>query len=423
MLNDDSIKDTAQLWEGFVRPCNQTYSFGNVGEACRGLLLNTKFRLPKSILNNQNILNYDKVILVIADGLGWELFHRASQDSLNTIDSIKDSKLSRLTSIFPSSTTPSLIKLHSNRGVLETGIIDWTYYEHSIGQVICPILNSSAKHAFGSGRQLNTLKELNIEISEILKPHNYYLDLVKKNIQVKHYLPDKIYSSTFSKWSSNNLAFGYQSLEDVFNDVIQFESNSDKKSLTTIYMSQIDSLSHSSGPFAEKTIACVNDFIKNFITFINKAKKSLSNTLILLTADHGQMPIKETIFLDELIPNLVNFIEKDADDLPILPCGSSRSLFLNVVSDKIAQVTELLNNAAKDKAKIFPLELLLEEKIFGNSEQSNAFASNTGKICILPNDYYGFFWNFDGLYNENLKGAHGGLSKEEIYIPLLTIQV
>ena len=42
-----------------------------------------------------------------------------------------------------------------------------------------------------------------------------------------------------------------------------------------------------------------------------------------------------------------------------------------------------------------------------------------GNIVIIPYDGYGVWWFEKGKYEISLKGSHGGLTKDEMEIPLL----
>ena len=77
-----------------------------------------------------------------------------------------------------------------------------------------------------------------------------------------------------------------------------------------------------------------------------------SGTLVLVTADHGMAPVDpaRTVYVNELWPALVQYLETGADGKPLAPAGSCRDLFLHVrdghVEDVCAGLGERLDGVA-----------------------------------------------------------------------------
>ncbi|MFR5171767.1 MAG: alkaline phosphatase family protein, partial [Clostridium paraputrificum] len=133
--------------------------------------------------------------------------------------------------------------------------------------------------------------------------------------------------------------------------------------------------------------------------------------------DHGQMEIKDKIYLNELIPNIEEYMIKDSKGKSIVPVGYNRDMFLYIKEEFETYVYQFLKEKLKDKGEIYLVKDLIDKGIFINP--SETFLSRVGNIVIIPYDGYGVWWYEKGKYEISLKGSHGGLTKDEMEIPLL----
>ena len=108
---------------------------------------------------------------------------------------------------------------------------------------------------------------------------------------------------------------------------------------------------------------------------------------------------------------------KDSIGKSIVPVGYNRDMFLYIKKEFEIYVYELLKEKFKDKVEIYLVKDLIDKGVFINP--SETFLSRMGNIVIIPYDGYGVWWFEKGKYEISLKGSHGGLTKDEMEIPLL----
>ena len=142
-------------------------------------------------------------------------------------------------------------------------------------------------------------------------------------------------------------------------------------------------------------------------------------TLILLTADHGGVNIvpKDTTYLNGFC-DVLNNLKQGRSGNPILPTGSARDVFLHIKPDKLLETQKLLVKKIGSKAKIVEIKQAINDGLFGRGKVGKQFLDRAGNLLILP---YGnetvWFEHFKDIYYNPI-GQHGGLSPEEMIVPL-----
>jgi hypothetical protein len=78
-----------------------------------------------------------------------------------------------------------------------------------------------------------------------------------------------------------------------------------------------------------------------------------------------------------------------------------------------------VTEAVQDKADVYTVNELIDEGLFGPEPLSPTFLSHVGNLVILPRKYETVWWYEEGRFEQKFYGHHGGLSPEEMEIPLL----
>lgn len=423
MINCDSVQKTGgSVWPGGVLPCYQDFAFSNIRATAESLLLGAPLTqaniLPLSVLPCER-RRYKRVVLLLVDALGWNLLQQASSDFYSVSSVVEKGRLSRLTSIFPSSTTPHMMNLHFGKLLIQTGICDWTYYDKVIDSVICPLLGSEARDSFGATKKRGSLE---VKLDSILPTNTSYNLLGDSGVNSFNFCPVDYADSSFSSIAfSGSTVVPYTTLEQGFSSLISKLERETKPNYSVFYYPKIDSLSHRFGPLSSETLLEVQHLFQSLNALLSELS-ALEDTLLFVTADHGQVPLKNRVWIDQEIPDLPNFIRSNKRGELIVPCGSDRALFLHVKEHLREQAKKLCQTHLDEVAQVFSIKELLEHKVFGPTDiVERIFAENIGDLLVLPRKDTGIFWGGEqGLFYEKILGAHGGLSDAEAYIPLLS---
>jgi len=343
---------------------------------------------------------------VYLDAFGWTflerhaghpLFARAGSGGL----------LTQLTAQFPSTTTAQVTTIHSGLTVAEHGLYEWHVYEPKFDRLITPLLFSFA----GDGMRGSLFGQ--IDPDALFPTESIYARLAEAGVPSSVVLPAAIAGS------APNLALlrGTQ--------VVPFSTTEGALAAAStaldegtgyahVYLDELDSLMHAVGPddpLVEAGAGLVLDALAG-ATFP-------PGTLVLLTADHGMSPVDpaRTVYVNELWPGLAELLETGADGKPLAPAGSCRDLFLHVREGHLDEVCAGLGERLDGVADVVPVDELVAEGIF--AEPSPRLRERLAHVVVLPRYGEAVYWHEPGRFVQQLHGQHGGLSPQEMEIPLV----
>lgn len=347
------------------------------------------------------LLNKEKVVFILVDAFGWKFYKSVREDSKFFKEIRKRGIEEKITSQFPSTTTAHVTSVITSKDVSTHGFFEWFTYDSKINEVFTPFLFDY------EGKE------------EILPKDNLFKELKENGVCSTIITPNYINNSYYSReLFKDGKVKGYDSVEEMFDILLQGIKKDKGKNFYYIYYPQIDSIGHEYGMSSYKAYFEINNFIKALDNFYNNVlDKGVNEGIFILSADHGQMEIKDRIYLNELIPNIDEYMLKDSKGKSIVPVGYNRDMFLYIKKEFEIYVYELLKEKFKDKGEIYLVKDLIDKGVFINP--SETFLSRMGNIVIIPYDGYGVWWFEKGKYEISLKGSHGGLTKDEMEIPLL----
>jgi hypothetical protein len=144
-------------------------------------------------------------------------------------------------------------------------------------------------------------------------------------------------------------------------------------------------------------------------------------TLVLLTADHGMEGISpaSTTYVNVAWPELERHMAMGADGKPLAPAGSCRDLFLHVLPERLDEAEARLGELLDGVAEVRTVKALLDAGLFG-STVTEALTSRLANLVVLPAPGRAAYWLEPGRFEQTFLGQHGGLSANEMEIPLVS---
>ncbi|HKY25063.1 MAG TPA: alkaline phosphatase family protein [Gaiella sp.] len=347
-----------------------------------------------------------RVALVFLDGFGWRLLERQSRHPL-VERARSDGLVTQLTSQFPSTTTAHVTTIHTGLTVAEHGLYEWHVLEPTLNRLITPLLFSYAGDP-GRDTLVGTL-----DPEEVFPKGSFYERLATHGIRSTVVQPAEIACSS----PSRPLFHGIDVLP--FSTLVQGLASAaaalePAPAYAHVYVHAIDSLMHTIGP----DDARVDLAFASALTAVERARFP-AGTLVLLTADHGMSPVDpaRTAYVNELWPDLAGCLETGADDKPLAPAGSCRDLFLHVRDGHLDEVRDELAARLGGFAEVMAVETLVANGIF--ADPSQRLRERLANLVVLPRYGEAVYWHEPGRFVQHLRGQHGGLSPEEMEIPLL----
>jgi hypothetical protein len=179
---------------------------------------------------------------------------------------------------------------------------------------------------------------------------------------------------------------------------------------------QIDHFSHYYHPDDERTAGEFADFSRAFERhFLDRLSPSAhQGTLVLLTADHGMIATRRSAHNDlRNHPELVSLLH-------ILPTGEHRMMYLYIRPGQAERVKSYFDQAWPGEFAFLDSAEAVAKGLLGPGTPHPRLADRTGDlIAIALGDAY-LWW----AEKENpLIGQHGGLSADEMIVPLLSVML
>jgi predicted AlkP superfamily pyrophosphatase or phosphodiesterase len=189
-----------------------------------------------------------------------------------------------------------------------------------------------------------------------------------------------------------------------------------------LYFDSIDSIGHPYGPasaqFRAEIDTCLT--VLERLLYDSLAGK-VKNTLLLITADHGQVDIspETTIYLNRLGLPIESWLKTNHQGELLVPGGSARDLFLYVRDEALDEAHEKLSRALAGHAEVYHVHDLIEQGYFG--PPSDALRQRVANLVILPYEHDSVWWYEKGLFEQRFRGHHGGLVPGEMETLLLAL--
>jgi predicted AlkP superfamily pyrophosphatase or phosphodiesterase len=400
----------------FVKPRYDMHGFANLPALIISLLGGPAAARPFSGLDK----TYDNVLLFFVDGFGWRFFERfADAPTLQRFS--HDGQVAKQTSLFPSTTSAHIPFIHSGLPMGESGLHEWNYYEPLLDAMIVPLLFS-----FSGSAERDQLKSTGIDPKTLYPPRSLYTRLKGQGVKSQVFQHREYTPSTYS-----NIAFkganarGFKTLPELLVNLRAALAETKGKNYIFTYYDKIDSINHDYGPDSPQADAEIDTFLTIIERhFFAQKPKGNGKTLLLLTSDHGQAEVdpKTTVYLNRAFPGIENFIRATASGQLLVPGGSCRDMFLYIKDEHLDEAQAMLSAGLAGKADVVRTTQLVEAGYFG-PDITPRLTERLGNLVILTYRYESVWWYEKGKYEQKYYGHHGGLTPQEMEIPLLALEI
>jgi hypothetical protein len=353
---------------------------------------------------------FDHVVLVYLDAFGWRFVERHGEHPLlREADAVV-----RLTSQFPSTTTVHTPTIHSGLPVAEHGLYEWHVLEPSLNRLVTPLFFSFAGDDTRDGLEAEGLRA-----EEMYPQVTLYERLAVDGIAAHVAHPAAIaYTAASRAMLRGSTVHPFDTTGNALAAVGGALSTT-QTGYGFVYLADVDWLMHHVGPDGEG----VASLFESTLSAIHAAVRGdvfPPHTLVLVTADHGMAAIspQRTAYVNVLAPAIVPLLAGGADGKPLAPAGSARDLFLHVRPGEVDEVVATLASALEGIAEVHPVAELLDQGIFG-PRPSAALRARLAEVVCLPYADEAVYWLEPGRFEQRFNGQHGGLTPEEMDIPLI----
>lgn len=398
----------------FVKPRYDGNCIANIPETV-AKLLGGKSKRP---LTDQKLSGYEdteNVVLLLLDGFGSSQLKFAREHfGIPSFDRFFSSAdLIPITSVFPSTTSSAMASLHTGLTPQEHGIVGYTMFISELGVVsqmlrFAPVLGG--RSLFDNGLEARTF----------LGAETIHERLEDEGISSTIYVPNHIIDSGLSRityrgaYVESSVSFG--------DTLIKTRKNLERNgtnSFHLLYHPSPDTVSHARGPYGEEFAAELESLFalveRELLSKLNKQVGS--RTTLLVSGDHGAVNVNQQTILDVADHfELSSFFR-----LP--PTGDSRASILNLKPGTKDKLFEFFDRNYPGQFQVMESERMLSDGYFGLGKVNEATPERIGDVVAVP--------RFDNAIDnskidskrDEVPGRHGGLSEEEMQVPLIVTKL
>ena len=395
--------------DDFVLPDYDAFNIRNV-KSLVGKVFGVDALKPALVPDNvvDDFDGVEKVFLVVIDGLGYNrlLAYVKEHDGFLS-EIVGKGVLKPFTSPFPATTSTSLTSIFTGFTPAEHGVVGYQMFSREYG---CVFNTLDMKPVYGYSSEV----EIARDYSRRLKPWMPVLE--ERRVGMRVVTKGSIVGSGLSRVIHAGQETVPYSLEsEMFVKCKKVLEQPDSVFLV-LYYSGIDTQEHRFGPYSEEVTAEIESFeflLKNFFRKLSDITKR--ETMIMLTADHGVCETKRTRYVKDF-PEV-------ADNLRLPPVGDSRTAFLFGKEARGERLTQVFERSF-DGFKLVACDNLVDTGAFGRSVDSATLRSVIGDFAGLSKGPEALAYPYyEDERNREQHGGHGGMTPEEVIVPLLSIRL
>lgn len=359
---------------------------------------------------------YQNIILFLIDAFGLIQWRNNTTD-LTLFQRLKQKdRIYSITSIFPSTTAAALSTISSGLTPAEHGLFEWYLYLEEIDATIETLPFKEL-----GGQKRDSLLDKKIRPEILFDNKTIYETLNEHEVNSFSFINREYAGSVYSQRTcQGSTTVPYLNFSDLIVKLRTQVEEANGNNCYFVYWDRLDSLSHEYGPNSQACRAELSKishlFLTEFTGRLTQEKKD--KTLLVLTADHGQINVdwKEATYLDK-DPLVMKSLQKDGNGEPILPTGGPRVVFLHIKESQLETVYNHLKTQLGEKAEVMKTETAIELGLFGKKKVATRFRNRLGNLLLLTRKDQTIWREYAGK-KKTYAGHHGGLSEEEMLIPL-----
>lgn len=333
---------------------------------------------------------HEHLIVAVVDGLGMHLVDRLPADAF-----LRRHLAIEMRTVFPSSTAPALTSLATGAWPAQHAVMGWWTYLPHAGQT-ATILPYTERF---SERPLRKDEADRAYAAPALMA-SYASDAL--SVQ-----PSFIANSVSSRYFSGGRGQrGYDSLNEAVDAIVARAGRGTARTFTYLYVPFVDTAEHEFGPTSGQawlTMMRVQARLERLAgTLAGRAR-------LIVTADHGQIAVARRTIVTAESPLMRH--------LRFPPSGEPRVAYVHA-RDESGGLPEAFHSVTGGDWLLMTAEEAFDSGLFGPEAPSDETRRRVGDyVAIAPPGHVLLYEPSDALLA--MSGTHGGLTRDEMRIPLI----
>jgi predicted AlkP superfamily pyrophosphatase or phosphodiesterase len=391
-----------------VFPDYAGYSIGNIPQMVLSLFgdLNVNNTLTRHLAQKIDT-SARRIVLVIIDGLGYYHLqeHLRLFPDLYFHQLIAQGMMLPLTSVFPSTTAAALSTYSTGASPAEHGMLGYRLYLREIGAII----NMLKLSVLGNSKGDSAL-DIGLNVENFLGLPTLYQRLAQRGVNSHVFLSRHIRESGLSHllYRGANSINSINSSSDMLVQVRNLLQRTRNKMFITVYWGMPDAIGHNYGPQTEEFTAELRSFAA---CLEHELAGRIKDTLLLICTDHGFAAVNRTDYID------ITKYPELTDALFMPPVGDSRAAYLYTKPGKEQAVAQFIEKNLSADLLCLNSQDALRSGLFGLKQTNPETIDRIGNLIVISTGAATLYYPYEkGLY---LKGMHGGITENEMIVPLI----
>ncbi len=408
------------LPEEMIWPRYEGRSVGNLAQTiAQALGCSSIDGLPSldSALLGDGWVDVRRVIVLVMDAMGWLQLNRVMAEDRDLVFHrlAARGRLVPITTTFLSTTNSVLSTIWTGRPPVAHGLLAFELYLRE-WLMAAEAISFSPTYAKFEGR----LEDWGFDPLAFLPVPSIAQTLALQGVTSRIVIHQRFTKTPLSQMHFRGVqeVRGHSYASDFWVELHKvLEYHLDERLLLGGYWPAVDTLAHRFGPADPRETAeirAIGLLMENL--FLNQlSPAACDGTLLLLTADHGQMAARpEDAVLMKDHPGLIDLLHHR-------PVGESRVPFFHVRSGAFDDAWSYLHEALGGKFVFMTKEQVIESGLLGPGPVYKEVYHRLGDIIGIAKG--SAFVATDAEDAGRLAGRHGGLAPEEMLVPLLAIRL
>ncbi len=324
---------------------------------------------------------YRNVVILLLDGMGVDAIqHHLAPDGF-----FARHLLCGYSSVFPPTTTSATVSFMTGLTPAEHGWLGWKQYFSEIDRIVIPFRNTD----FYSGENAASFN-----VASRYLPYQSIFNRINEAGMGKAY-----YVSMFGTTHIDT----FEELTVTVSDLCR----TNEKKLIYAYWHQPDTMMHMNGCYDES----ITHELRGLEREVEKLAEKLSDTLMVVTADHGHKNLTYYTLTD--YPEIINMMKRPTSI-------ESRASVFYVRDEYLEQFPGVFKNTFGDDFILFSKEDVKREKLFGDGIAHAKFDDFIGDFLAVSVSDKGIVYS-DAVIK--FQSDHAGMTGQEMMIPLIAIPI
>lgn len=351
---------------------------------------------PLTLLPPDEVAGAHNVVLLIIDGLGYHYLQRQGK-------MLSAYLRGSLSTVFPTSTAPAITTFLTGTGPQQHAVTGWFMHLRELGTV-AKLLPFQPRWGGNSFAKENIRAEALIarpSVFERLDAEGHFI--------IEKRLVDMSYTIAGAGRAER---IGYSDLRGCFTAIHRLvRRKRGRRKYIYAYWPYLDTLTHHHGVESAVVATHFRELETALAAFLESLRGT--DTLIVVSADHG---------LIDTTPEDVVWLgaHPELQDCLALPlCGEPRAAYCYLRPGRVERFRQYVSECLSDRCELYASEDLIHQGWFGFGEPEPRLRERIGDFVLIAK---GRTVIKDTVFGEEVwadTGVHGGLSEEELRVPLM----